>query len=67
LARGFDVSGYVRNLPNGRVELLIEGEPGELDRFIAAIQNEMGGFIREIVTEHETGGEPPLHNFTVRY
>jgi len=27
LARGFDVAGYVRNLPCGRVELVVEGDP----------------------------------------
>jgi acylphosphatase len=40
LSRGFQVVGYVRNLPDGTVELEAEGEPGEVDRFLAAIGRE---------------------------
>ena len=34
LARGFDVCGSVRNLPDGSVEILIMGEAEELDEFL---------------------------------
>jgi acylphosphatase len=37
VATGFDVSGTVRNLSDGRVELLAEGDKTELDAFRAAI------------------------------
>ena len=44
---GFDVTGSVGNLPDGRVELLAEGEQSELEEFRKAIQDsEVGGFIR---------------------
>ena len=32
IATGFEVTGAVRNLPDGRVELLAEGAPPELAR-----------------------------------
>jgi acylphosphatase len=38
LAREFEVSGTVANLPDGRVELLASGDPDEIDAFLEAIR-----------------------------
>ncbi len=67
LAGGFEVAGYVRNLPDGRVELLAEGEPAEIDGLLQAVQNEMGGFIREITSDLEQLGNPPLVGFRILF
>ena len=51
-AQGFEVTGTVRNLPDGRVELMAEGAIEELDAFFLAIRDsEVGGFIRKQETE----------------
>jgi len=44
-AERFNVAGYVENLSDGRVELVAEGDPGEIDRFLAAIDQRLGRFI----------------------
>lgn len=40
LARGFDVCGSVKNLPDGAVELLVMGERDELEAFLKEITDE---------------------------
>jgi acylphosphatase len=47
LAAGFEVTGFVRNLPDGRVELIVEGEPDEVRGLLEAVQSEMGHYVRD--------------------
>jgi acylphosphatase len=48
VAHGFEVTGTVRNLPDGRVELVAEGLREELEAFRLAIREAgLGGFIRQ--------------------
>jgi acylphosphatase len=47
IARRFAATGFVENLPDGRVHLVAEGEPSELDRFLAAVEAELGRHITD--------------------
>jgi acylphosphatase len=47
LALRFEVTGFVRNVPDGRVQMVVEGSPPEIQRFIEAIGVEMRGYIRD--------------------
>jgi len=48
VAAGFEVSGVVRNLPDGRVELIAEGAHEELEAFRDAIRSAgLAGLIRD--------------------
>jgi acylphosphatase len=40
------VSGYVRNLLDGRVELVIEGDPSQTERAVAQVRRALGANIR---------------------
>lgn len=51
IARGYDVLGYVKNLPDGSVELVARGEETEVDDFLTAIaESSLAGHIESIQT-----------------
>ncbi len=49
IARRHPVVGFVRNLPDGSVELVAEAVPSVLDHFLADIASEFAGDIRQQV------------------
>jgi acylphosphatase len=66
IAGGFHVTGFVQNVADGRVLLVAEGAPDELDRLLAAIQRQMGRYIRHIThSRGPSSGE--FSRFEVRF
>lgn len=59
VARGYEVTGVVENLADGRVRLVAEGERAEVDAFIEAVAERMHGFIRK--TERVDAPGPRMH------
>ena len=51
LARGRPVAGYVRNLPDGRVELVAEGPAAAVDDFLATVAAHMAGYLADTTVE----------------
>lgn len=47
VAKGFEVSGFVCNLADGRVLLEAEGDKEEVEAFISAVGEQMEGYIRK--------------------
>ncbi len=67
LARRFPVTGYVRNLDDGRVEVVAEGEEQTLTDFLTAIRESgMKNNIRDIEA-HWDSSQEAFKRFTIDY
>lgn len=65
VAREFDVSGYVKNLADGRVQVEAEGRAKEIAAFLAALEERMHGFVRK--SERSSENRPrQFSGFTIR-
>ena len=58
IALGFDVVGWVKNLPDGNVELQVMGDEEEVADFLAEIVEESE--LASLIREHHTFEIPPL-------
>jgi acylphosphatase len=66
LACGYEVSGAVRNLADGRVELVAEGTRAELEAFLEGIAtSDLSGYIANR-TESWGPAEGNLRGFSIR-
>jgi len=66
VAGGHDVTGYVRNLPDGSVECLVEGSVEEIDAFLAALGERMRRYIRRQV-QQTAGASGAYRSFGVEF
>ncbi len=55
VAKGFEVSGTVQNLPDGRVLLCAEGEEAEVLAFQGAVADELKSYIRKSEIKTDSG------------
>ncbi len=65
VAKEFDVSGFVKNLPDGRVQLDVEGSVDEVRNFVIAVHERMTGFVRK-VEQSEAKREPQFRGFSIQ-
>lgn len=66
VAEGFSVRGYVKNLPNGSVKMVAEGEMSEVRSFLAALQERMANYMEGCkVTENR--GPRRFTEFAIAY
>jgi acylphosphatase len=65
LACGYDVVGTVGNLPDGRVEMIAEGEKAELEAFLAGIaESGLSGLIEKQLDDWQPA-QGGLKGFTI--
>jgi acylphosphatase len=65
VAKEFEVTGYVKNLADGRVLIEVEGALAEVDAFLDAVQERMHGYVRKV----ERAGDsrvPQFSGFEIR-
>ena len=55
VAKGFEVTGFVCNLADGRVHLYAEGTEGEVRAFQAEVECDLKSYIRKCEIETENG------------
>ena len=67
LARGFAVGGFVRNLADGRVELVAEGEAAVVASFVGAVRERLGDSIRDVEGGPIPADAPSFEGFTIRF
>ncbi|MGB0334996.1 MAG: acylphosphatase [Opitutales bacterium] len=66
VAKGFEVTGFVKNLADGRVHLYAEGDESEVNEFQKEVESELRDYIRE--TEVKTGfGARMVENFRIEH
>jgi acylphosphatase len=66
-AKGFDVTGWVRNLPDGRVELQVTGNEDEVRAFLDNIaQGELHALIHK-QSEHKLEKPVTFRGFEIRH
>lgn len=67
IAKGFDVTGWVRNLPDRRVELQVMGDEGEVRAFLDQVaQSELHSLIRK-QSENRLDEAVATRGFAIRY
>lgn len=66
VAENFAVTGFVRNLEDGTVELLVEGYLGEVRGMIEAVDQKLKDFWVSKV-EDERKGDPHHAGFSIDY
>ncbi len=51
IANNFEVFGWVANLKDGKVQLVVEGEGNQISQFVADIREAMSGYLRDVQVE----------------
>ncbi len=66
IAAQYAIRGYVKNMADGRVELVMEGDEAEMEHVVREIQEKLDGFIRER-TDDVSEGTGEFLDFSIRH
>ena len=66
IANGYKLTGFVRNSPDGNVEMRAQGRSDDIDNCIRDIQDSFAGYIRETKIE-EIPTNPQYKDFKITF
>lgn len=66
IANRYGLTGFVRNLPDGTVEMLAQGRSDDIDHCLADVDESSAGYIRESKIE-EVAFDPQRINFKITF
>jgi acylphosphatase len=65
-ASRYGLTGFVRNLPEGTVEALLQGTKSNIQACLVSIQDTFGSYLRDINTTDQPVN-PRYHDFRITY
>lgn len=66
ISHGHEVVGFVRNLADGGVEVVVEGSGQEIDAFLAEVETRLSGHIHNVQSDRRPATDE-FANFGIRY
>jgi acylphosphatase len=66
IALQYNVQGFVKNLADGRVELVMEGPDDQVEQMFRNVQTRMGPYIQD-VDQHSAPATGEFGHFSIRH
>jgi acylphosphatase len=66
IANRYQLTGMVRNMPDGSVEMIVQGPADDIDNCVSDIKKSFGGYIREI-KKQEIPYDPQYKDFKITF
>ena len=66
IARRYDLAGYVRNLPNGSVEMFAQANSENITECLRDIAESFGSYIRDTNIQ-DSPPNPNIHSFDITF
>jgi len=65
-ASRYRLTGYVRNLPDGAVEMLTQGQAADIDDCISDIDESFAGYVKETII-NDVPADPKYTDFKITF